>query len=691
MPKLTINNIPVEVENGTTVLQACEQLGIEIPVFCYHPRLSIAGNCRMCLVEMEKSPKPIASCSMPAGEGMVIHTNSPLVEKARRGVLEFLLINHPLDCPICDQGGECDLQDLTLNYGPGQSRYELNKRAVTNKHMGPLIKTVMTRCIHCTRCVRFSNEIAGTAELGGFERGEHTEISTYLEGAILSELSGNLIDICPVGALTNKPYTFHGRPWELTKTNSIDVMDAVGCNIRIDTRGREVMRVLPRLNEDVNEEWISDKTRFSYDGLKRQRLDKPYIRKDGKLQPASWEEALAVVAEKLQATKPAEIAAIVGDQADCEAIIALKDVMTKLGVANLECRQDGTCHDATNRGSYLFNTTIAGIEQADAILLVGTNPRTEAVLVNARIRKRYLKGGLQIASIGPKVDLTYSYEYLGDQAPLLKELLEGSHPFAVKLEAAKNPMIIVGQGALNRRDGQEILRLCQSIADKFNMIQADWNGFNVLHTSAARVGALDLGFVPQNGGTDLHGILSGCQHGRIKVVYLLGADEIPASQFGDAFVIYQGHHGDAGAHRADVIFPGATYVEKTATYVNTEGRPQRTLQAATLPGDAKEDWRILRALGERLGFSLSYDDQEGMIRRLILENPIFAEMGKIYGAVWNLTRNKSHETLSHLPLKSTIDNFYMTDPISRHSSIMAECMLAQTEKKQTKVGGCSHA
>lgn len=683
MPKLTINNIPVEVENGTTVLQACEQLGIEIPVFCYHPRLSIAGNCRMCLVEMEKSPKPVASCSMPAGEGMVIHTNTPLVEKARRGVIEFLLINHPLDCPICDQGGECDLQDLTLNYGPGQSRYDLNKRAVTNKYMGPLIKTIMTRCIHCTRCVRFSNEVAGTSELGGFERGEHTEISTYLEGAVTSELSGNLIDICPVGALTNKPYTFHGRPWELVKTDSIDVMDAVGCSIRIDTRGREVMRVLPRLNEDVNEEWISDKTRFSYDGLKRQRLDQPYVRKDGKLQPVSWDEALDVVRQALTTVRPQEIAAIVGDQADCESIIALKDVMTHLGVVNLDCRQDGACHDANNRSSYLFNTTIAGIEQADAVLLVGTNPRAEAVLINARLRKRYLKGDLQIAHIGPRVDLTYPTEYLGDQASLLKDILDNTHPFAAKLKIAQYPMIIVGQGALNRRDGHKILELCQDIAEKFNMIQDNWNGFNVLHTAAARVGALDLGFVPKKGGLDVQGILSGCQHGQIKVVYLLGADEIPASQFGETFVIYQGHHGDEGAHRADVILPGSTFVEKTATYVNTEGRPQRTLQASVPPGQAKEDWRILRALANHIGLKLTYNDWEGMTRRLVLENPIFAEMGKIYAAAWQIHPNKIPETLSHLPLKSTVDNFYMTDPISRHSSIMAQCMLAAEKKKQS--------
>ena len=394
MPKLTINDIAVDVADGTTVLQACEQLGIEIPVFCYHPRLSIAGNCRMCLVEMEKSPKPVASCAMPAAEGMVIRTNTPLVEKARKGVLEFLLINHPLDCPICDQGGECDLQDITLNYGPGTSRYEMNKRAVENKYMGPLIKTIMTRCIHCTRCVRFANEVAGVPEMGAIGRGEHMEISTYLGQAVTSELSGNMIDICPVGALTNKPYAFHGRPWELVKTNSIDVLDAVGSNIRIDAKGRDVMRVLPRLNEDINEEWISDKTRFAYDGLKRQRLDRPYKRgEDGRLYECSWDEAITATAQALHAVPPQQVAALVGDLADCESIIALKDVMTGLGVPHLECRQDGSNHDSTNRSSYLFNTSIAGIENADAILLVATNPRHEAPLINARIRKSYVQTG----------------------------------------------------------------------------------------------------------------------------------------------------------------------------------------------------------------------------------------------------------------------------------------------------------
>lgn len=682
MPKLTINDIEVDVEPGTTVLQACEALGVEIPVFCYHPRLSIAGNCRMCLVEMEKSPKPIASCAMPAADGMVIRTNTPMVEKARKGVLELLLINHPLDCPICDQGGECDLQDITLNYGRGSSRFELNKRAVENKHMGPLIKTIMTRCIHCTRCVRFANEVAGTPEMGAIYRGEHMEITSYLEQSLTSELSGNLIDICPVGALTNKPYAFHGRPWELTKTNSIDVMDAVGCHIRIDTKGRDVLRILPRLNEDINEEWISDKTRFAYDGLKKQRLDRPYVRKYGRLEPVSWNEALEVVGQKMKVLAPQEMAALVGDMADCEAIIALKDLWSKMGIPHLDCRQDGACHDALNRSSYLFNSTIAGIDQADLVFLIGTNPRIEAPIINARIRKRYLTGKLTVGSIGLAHDLTYPYEHLGEQASVLKEILDGSHAFAALLKKAQYPVLIIGQGALVRRDSREILRLSQEIAEKYGLIHEGWNGFNVLHTAAARVGALDLGFVPQPGGMDTSGILTGCQKGPIKLVYLLGVDEIPANQFGDAFVIYQGHHGDQGAHRADVVLPGLAYTEKVATFVNTEGRPQRTSMAVSAPGDAKEDWKIIRALSEVVGRKLPYDTIAQVQRRLAEANPIFAHMDQIMPAYWKKNEQWTPETLSHLPFRMPIDNFYMSDPISRHSSIMAECVQALKENKQ---------
>lgn len=696
MAKLTVNDIPVEVEDGSTVLQACEAVGIEIPVFCYHPRLSIAGNCRMCLVEMDKSPKPIASCSMPVSEGMVIRTNTPMVEKARKGVLELLLINHPLDCPICDQGGECDLQDITMSYGPSCSRFEMNKRAVTNKHMGPLIKTIMNRCIHCTRCVRFMNEVAGVQEMGGIHRGEKTEITTYLEQGIHSELSGNIIDICPVGALTNRPYSFHGRPWELTKTDSIDVMDAVGSNIRIDTAKRQVMRILPRLNEKVNEEWISDKTRFSYDGLSKQRLDRPYIRRNGKLEESSWEDALNIVAQKLKGTNPKQVAALVGDMADCESTVVLKDILDSLGVVHYDCRQDESLLDSSIRTSYLFNTTISGIDKTDFILLIGSDVRHEAPLINARIRKRYLASGtnglppVTIASIGPKYDLTYPYMNLGDTAPILKEILEGNHSICDSMRKSKYPMLILGQGALTRRDSREILRLSQEIAEKYNMIQESsnesdcWNGFNVLHTAAARVGSLDIGFTPPSGGMDTHNILLGCQKGEIQVIFLSGVDEISSNQYGDAFVIYMGHHGDQGAHRADVILPSLAYTEKSATYVNTEGRPQRTNQALKGPGQAQEDWLILRRLALKMEIPLAYSTIEGVRGRLMDVKYTFAYIDFIRPTPWDKFKSSVPETLSHVPFKSSIQNYYMTDVISRHSKIMAECTAELTEEKQVK-------
>jgi len=627
---------------------------------------------------------------MPATEGMVIKTNTPIVQKAREGVLEFLLINHPLDCPICDQGGECDLQDITRNYSRGKSRFSLNKRAVQDKPMGPLIKTIMTRCIHCTRCIRFANEIAGSPEMGACGRGETMEITSYLGTAITSELSGNMIDICPVGALTSKPYAFHGRSWELTKTNSIDVLDAVGSNIRVDSRGQEVLRILPRLNEEINEDWISDKTRFACDGLKQQRLDQPYVRQKGKLIPASWEEAFAYIQKKLKGLSGKEIAALAGDQADCEAMIALKDLMTSLKSPHLDCRQDGTHWDTRYRGTYLFNTTIAGIENTDLILLIATNPRHEAPLVNARIRKRYLRSGhaapLEIAMIGPVTDLTYPYNHLGENAQTLKAILEGKHAFATKLKAAKRPMLILGQGAMNRRDSLEILNLCQKIAEKYGFIQNDWNGFNTLHTAAARVGGLDVEFLPQKGGLDTAGILAAAHSGQIKALYLLGADEIPMSELGDIFVIYQGHHGDAGAHRADVILPGATYTEKNATYVNTEGRPQHTFPAVQPPGNAKEDWRIIRALSEALGHTLSYETLEAIRDRLIAVNPIFSAIDQIIPSPWQMLPAGTPETLSQLPFQLPISNFYRTDPISRHSLTMAQCTLSLEQSTQVHHG-----
>ncbi|MDJ0893942.1 MAG: NADH-quinone oxidoreductase subunit NuoG [Alphaproteobacteria bacterium] len=691
MPKLTVDGIEVEVQPGMSVLQACEAAGKEIPRFCYHERLSVAGNCRMCLVEMERAPKPIASCAMPAADGMVIRTDTDQVRAARRGVMEFLLINHPLDCPICDQGGECDLQDQAMAYGFDRSRYEENKRAVSNKHMGPLIKTIMTRCIHCTRCVRFATEVAGVSELGMLNRGENAEITTYLEGALNSELSANVIDLCPVGALTSRPYAFNARPWELTKTESIDVMDAVGSNIRVDARGREVMRVLPRLHEDVNEEWISDKTRYACDGLRRQRLDQPYVRIDGKLQPANWDQALSAVADKLGSLAPTEIAAIAGDQCDAESMFALKSLMTALGTPHLDCRQDGAKLDAKHRASYLFNTTIAGIEDSDACLLIGTNPRWEAPLINARLRKRWLRGGFKVAMIGAQSELTFDCEYLGAGPETLNELVEGRHPFASVLKAASRPMLVLGMGALARPDGAAILAAARSLAEETGMVlagdgeaQEPWNGFNVLHGAAARVAGLDIGFVPGTGGKDVGGILADAKAGKIKAVYLLAADELDLAALRDCFVIYQGHHGDAGAHVADVILPGAAYTEKNGLYANTEGRVQLGRRAVFPPGDAREDWTILRALSARLDHTLPFDDLTTLRQKLVEAHPVFAGIDTLEPAKWSKFGRAGK--LSGGAFASAVDNFYMTCPISRASQTMAECTEELVNRAPAKTG-----
>lgn len=673
MPKLTIDGIEVEVAPGTSVLQACEQLGIEVPRFCYHERLSVPANCRMCLVEVERSPKPVASCAMPAGEGMVVKTNTDTVHKARKGVMEFLLINHPLDCPICDQGGECDLQDQAVSYGYDRGRYEENKRAVKDKYMGPLIRTYMTRCIQCTRCIRFVDEIAGVPALGGLARGEHLEITPALEAGVNSEMSGNLVDVCPVGALTSKPYAYNARPWELRKTESIDVMDAVGSNIRVDARGGEVLRVLPRLHEDVNEEWISDKTRYAIDGLKRQRLDRPYVRgADGKLKPATWAEAFAAIKARVAPLPGNKVAGIAGDLVDVESVVALKDLLTKLGSANMDCRQDGALFDTSNRAGYIFNTGIAGIENADVVLLIGTNPRWEAPLVNARIRKTYLTGKLKkVAVVGQNFDLTYPTEFLGNSGSVLTALANGSHPFVETLKAAKNPLIILGAGALRRGDGLAVQAAARAIAENVGAVREDWNGFNVLHLAAGRVGALDAGFLPGNGGRDLAGILAGAQSGEIEAVYLLGADEIDGAKLGKAFVIYQGHHGDRGAHRADVILPGAAYTEKNATYVNTEGRVQHA-RFATFPlGEAREDWKILRALSTELGRPLPYDTLAQLRQRLVQVNPVFGTLDRLVPAVWGPFGQAGAIADAHFA--SPIENFYMTDPISRASQTMAQC------------------
>lgn len=683
MPKLIIDGQEIEVEEGSTVLQAAENLGIEIPVFCYHPKLSIAGNCRMCLVEQEGNPKPIASCAMPASEGMVINTHSAKTKKARKGVLEFLLINHPLDCPICDQGGECDLQDITVAYGGDASRFEFNKRAVPDKEFGPLIETAMNRCIQCTRCVRFASEIAGAPELGATGRGEKMEIGTYVQKAITSELSGNMIDICPVGALMSKPYSYRARPWELSSTPAVDVFDAVGCSIRIDTRGREVMRILPRQNDEINEDWISDKSRFAYDGLKYQRLDQPYVRaKDGKLHPASWDEAFQAIVDRLQNISGNGVAAIAGDMVDAESMMALKDLMEALGSPHMDCRQGGEVIEGNPRCSYLFNTTIAGIEEADFCLLIGTNPRWEAPLVNARIRKNYLFSGLPVASIGPEHDQGYPVEHLGNDPLPLEQILEGKHPLCAKIKKAKAPMLILGQGALRRKDGQAILSLVRQIAEKYKFVKTTpelWNGFNVLQTAASRVGALDIGFLPGKKGLSTQKILEAVQKKKIEVVYLLGADEVDMKALKNAFVIYQGHHGDHGANGADVILPGASYAEKSGTYVNTEGRVQRSLKAAAPPGDAKEDWKIIRALSEKLGTCLPYNTIEEVRARLVQVNPLFDELDQIHTADWREFGVEGPVEAS--PFKPAIHNFYMTDPISRHSVTMAKCSQELLEKR----------
>ena len=675
MPKLTIDGMEVTVEPGTSIIQAAEQLGIEIPRFCYHDKLSVPANCRMCLVEVEKSPKPVASCAMPCAEDMKVHTNSPQAQKARKGVIEMLLINHPLDCPICDQGGECDLQDQTVAFGFDRSRYREEKRAVKDKDLGPLIKTTMTRCIHCTRCVRFGDEIAGVDEMGVLNRGEHLEIGTYVQQMVTSELSGNIIDICPVGALTSKPYEFTARPWELRKVESIDVSDAVGSNIRIDTRGGAVLRVLPRLHEGVNEEWISDKARFSIDGLKNQRLDRPYVRVNGRLEPASWNQALAAITEKLSGVDGKKFGAIAGDLADCESMAALKDLLAAYGSKNLECRQDGAQYDVSQACGWRFNTTIAGIEQADVILLVGTNPRHEAALVNARIRKTWLAKRIKIGVIGQQVDLNYPTKFLGAGPETLAELASGKGAFAEVLSKAQNPMIIVGQGALSRDDGMEIQALARAVAAKFNMVKDGWNGFNVLHTQASRVGALELGFV----GGDLDKMLKG------DVLYLLGADEIPVGSIGkDTFVIYQGHHGDAAAARADVILPGAAYTEKNATYVNIEGRAQQAKQAIFPPGEAREDWKIIRALSEALGKTLPYDDIAQLRARMAKSNPVFANIDSVQPAAWKpFGKEGKHDAA---PFSLVINNFYMTDVISRASRVMEECTEAFLNGTKEKTG-----
>ncbi|MFI4973185.1 MAG: NADH-quinone oxidoreductase subunit NuoG [Caulobacterales bacterium] len=670
MPKAKVNGVEVEFENGMTVLQVAELAGEEIPRFCYHERLSIAGNCRMCLVEVKPGPpKPQASCALPAAEGLEIITNSPMVKKARQGVMEFLLINHPLDCPICDQGGECDLQDQSMGYGRDASRYGENKRAVEEKFMGPLVKTVMTRCIQCTRCVRFITEVAGVPEIGLISRGEDVEITTYLDAAVTSELSANIIDLCPVGALTSKPYAFNARSWELTKTESVDVMDALGSAIRVDARGPAVLRVLPRTNDAVNEEWISDKTRYAVDGLSRQRLDSPFVRRGGKVRPASWREAFDAVAAAIQKTSPDRVGVIAGDLQDAESMKAALDLFGGNGVKNLDCRQDGTVLGAGPRESWLFNSTLAGVEQADVVLLIGTNPRWEAAVLNARLRKLWLSGRTRFGLIGEAVDLTYGYDHLGADASAIAGLARSKSDFAEALKAAQKPAIIIGQGALK---DPATAKAIADLAVAFNIVREGWNGWNVLHAAAARVGGLDLGFVPGEGGKNAAQML---QKGALDVLFLLGADEVDLSKT-DAFVVYLGTHGDAGAHRADVILPGAAYTEKNGLYVNTEGRVQRGERAVFPKGEAKEDWTILRALSERLGSKLPYDTLDQLRAKLFADHPTFGQIDFAPGSIpttFDLSAVGGAGEAPSTPLASPIRAFHLTNPVARASVTMAEC------------------
>ncbi|MBY0335015.1 MAG: NADH-quinone oxidoreductase subunit NuoG [Acetobacteraceae bacterium] len=658
MAKVTVDGIEVEVPSGASVLQACEAAGKEIPRFCYHERLSVAGNCRMCLVEVEKAPKPVASCSYPVADGMKVFTDTPMVRNGRRGVMEFLLINHPLDCPICDQGGECDLQDQAVAYGMDKGRYTEGKRAVKDKYVGPLIKTIMNRCIHCTRCVRFAQEVAGVPELGATGRGESMEIGTYIEKALTTELSGNLIDICPVGALTSRPYAFVARPWELARTDSVDVLDALGAPITISTRGTEILRIEPREHDDINEEWLGDRSRFSGDGLRRKRLDRPWIRRDGKLVPATWREAVGHVAATLRGQR---VGALAGPTAEVEGLFALRKLLEGMGSANLDCRGDGARLDASRRDFYLFNSTIAGIDQADRIVVIGSNPRVEAPVLNARIRKRWNQGGPRVGVIGPKVDLTYPSEVIG-RSP---QDIAGAAEF---LQGAERPMVILGRGALARADGAAVLAAAWELTRAAGGLRPDWHGFNVLHQFGGQVGALDAGF---RAGLDLEAMLAG----GVDALWLMAADDFDVARIpAGMFVVYQGHHGDAAAARADVILPGAAYVEKDGTYVNTEGRVQRGYLAIQPPGEAKEDWRIIRATAAGLGVPLGFDSLEELRAALLAEAPLFGRIGSAPPAgCADAAGPAAGGPLSPEAFALPITNYWQAEPISRASATMAEC------------------
>ena len=674
MPKIIIDGKDFEVEENLSIIQACEVSGVEIPRFCYHEKLSVAGNCRMCLVDIEDargmSPKPVASCAMQVSDGLKIHTKTQRVKKAREGVMEFLLINHPLDCPICDQGGECDLQDQSVAYGLGGSRYEQNKRSVENKDMGPFIKTEMNRCIHCTRCVRFSTEVSGSDEIGAIGRGRDMEITTYLDIAVKSELSGNVIDLCPVGALTSKPYAFSARPWELKQTESIDVMDAVGSNIRIDTKGNKVMRVLPRNNDEVNEEWISDKTRFFWDGLSLQRIDKPYLRENGKFRQVSWKKAIDVASDKLLNTNPKKIASITGDLVSIESIYSIKKLMDSIKSPNTECRQDGSKING-GREKWLFNSKLSGIDVSDGCLLIGTNPRIEAALINSRIVRKSKEKNYSIGLLGNKSELNYNYDYLGDDPSIIYDLIDNKSPFCEKLSEMNKPIMIIGQGALKGDEGEDYLNLCIELANNYNFLKNDWNGFNVLHTAASRPGAMEIGFLPKERGKDLDQIIDGYKKGDISTLFLLGADEIEISEKTDCFVIYQGHHGDKGANIADLILPSPSFNEQNGLFINTEGRIQESIRATFPIGEAKEDWEIISLISKKMGLENIDNSFEDLRSSLFQSFPHLADIDMCLSGE-KLPEKIERKDIKQHVFKNSLNNFWLSNSITRSSRLMCE-------------------
>ena len=666
MFKLKVNNIDIEIEEGLTVLQACEKAGVEIPRFCYHEKLSIAGNCRMCLVEVEKSPKPVASCALPAAEGMNIKTNTPFVENARKGVMEFLLANHPLDCPVCDQGGECDLQDQSMFYGVDKSRYKENKRSVSEKNMGPLIKTQMTRCIHCTRCIRFATEIAGIPELGAIGRGEDMQITTYLEKSMQSELSANVVDLCPVGALTSKPYVFEARPWELKKTETIDVMDAVGSNIRVDTYGWEVKRVLPRINEDINEEWISDKTRYACDGLLNQRLDTPYIKYNGKFEKASWKEVFNIINVKIKSANSSKICGITGDLVNMETLYIFKEFFNKtLNSKNLEFRNNESYINMQKRENYIFNSSINGIEESDFIFLIGSNPRYEATILNARIRKAYLQNKMNIFSHNNVGDLTYPYESLNGKTDTIKEIVEDRHHLSKLIKSAKKPLIIIGQSALSSKSGKYIFESVKSFLINNNKINAKWNSLNIISENASTIGSIDLGICHTS--NESNEILNDLVNHKYEIVYLLGQDSLKFKKENE-FIIYQGSHGDNGAEIADIILPGAAYTEQDGYYTNLEGKLQKAYKASYPPGEAKEDWQILNDLAETMNHRKLFNDKDELLSSMLNYIKLFKEKDEKK----NFSEVKDLNFISEV-IKVNNTDYYYSNAIARASKTMFNC------------------